>query len=104
MTTATLGGHIEVPTVDGGRARVTIPGGTQNGKQFRLGGKGMPQLRGNAHGDMYIEAIVETPVNLSKRQKELLNEFTSAGGGRQTSPQSEGFFTKVKELWEDLRE
>lgn len=104
MTTATLGGNIEVPTVDGGRARVTIPGGTQNGKQFRLNGKGMPQLRGNTRGDMYIEAIVETPVNLSKRQKDLLKEFTSEGGGRQTSPQSEGFFTKVKELWEDLRE
>lgn len=104
MTTATLGGNIEVPTVDGGRARVTIPGGTQNGKQFRLNGKGMPQLRGSTRGDMYIEAIVETPVNLSKRQKDLLKEFTSEGGGRQTSPQSEGFFTKVKELWEDLRE
>ena len=104
MTTAALGGQIEVPTVSGARARVTIPSGTQNGKQFRLSNKGMPPLRGTGHGDMYIEAIVETPVNLNKRQKELLKEFTSEGSGRQTSPQSEGFFTKVKELWEDLRE
>ena len=104
MTTAALGGNIEVPTLDGGRARITIPGGSQSGKQFRLTGKGMPQLRGNDFGDMYVEAVVETPVNLSKRQKDLLKEFEKEGGGRRTSPESEGFFTKVKELWDDLRE
>ncbi len=103
MTKATLGGPIEVPTVGGGRARVNIPAGTQSGHQFRLKGKGMAAMRGAGHGDMYIEAVVETPVNLSKRQKELLRELESAGDN-ETSPQSAGFFAKVKELWEDLRE
>ena len=104
MTTATLGGNIEVPTVDGGRARVTIPGGTQNGKQFRLKGKGMSVLRSPARGDMYVEVAVETPVNLTKRQRELLEEFQAEAGDDTTSPQSHGFFDKVKELWDDLRE
>jgi molecular chaperone DnaJ len=103
MTVAALGGGIEVPTLDGTRARVTIPAGTQNGKQFRLKGKGMPAMRGAGQGDMYIQAEVETPVNLNKRQKELLKEFHGEGGAN-TSPRSEGFFTKVKELWDDLRE
>ena len=103
MTVAALGGGIEVPTLDGARARVTIPAGTQSGKQFRLRGKGMPAMRGAGHGDMYIEAEVETPVNLNKRQKDLLKEFHGEGGAS-TSPRSEGFFTKVKELWDDLRE
>jgi molecular chaperone DnaJ len=103
MTTAALGGSIEVPTIGGGRARVTIPGGTQAGKQFRLAGKGMPVLRGSGRGDMYIQVVIETPVNLSKRQKELLKDFEGEGGAR-TNPESEGFFAKVKELWDDLRE
>lgn len=104
MTTAALGGAIEVPTVGGGRARVSVPAGTQSGHQFRLRGKGMPALRGAGHGDMYIEVAVETPVNLDKRQKELLKQFDRQGGSRSTSPQSDGFFAKVKELWEDLRD
>ena len=103
MTTAALGGSIEVPTIGGGRAKVTIPAGTQAGKRFRLSGKGMPVLRSSGRGDMYIEVITETPVNLSKRQKELLKDFAGEGGAR-TNPESEGFFAKVKELWEDLRE
>jgi molecular chaperone DnaJ len=104
MTTAALGGSVEVPTIEGTRAKVTIPGGTQHGHQFRLRGKGMTGLHGRGRGDMYIEIQVETPVNLSKRQKELLKEFNSGDGtgGKSTSPQSEGFFTKVKELWDDL--
>ncbi len=104
MATAALGGSVEVPTIEGTRAKVTIPGGTQHGHQFRLRGKGMTGLHGRGRGDMYIEIQVETPVNLSKRQKELLDEFNSGGGsgGKPTSPQSEGFFTKVKELWDDL--
>ncbi len=103
MPTAVLGGQIEVPTASGGRARVTVPAGTQNGRQFRLKGKGMPVLQGGERfGDMFIQAIVETPVNLSSRQKELLREFQDEGGS--TSPESEGFFTKVKELWDDLKE
>ena len=105
MTTAALGGSIEVPTVGGGRARVTIPEGTQAGRQFRLKGKGMPVLRANQHGDMYIEASVETPVNLSRKQKEILAEFGKAAGGQgSNSPESEGFFARVKELWDDLRD
>lgn len=104
MTTAALGGSIEVPTIDGGRARVTIPDGAQSGRQFRLKGKGMSQLRSNARGNMYIQAFVETPVNLNKKQQELLREFESAGGGQSVSPESEGFFSKVRDLWEDLKE
>jgi len=105
MTTAALGGSIEVPAIDGGRARVNIPAGTQTGNQFRLKGKGMSVLRQNNRGDMYIQAQIETPVNLSKRQQELLREFDGAGSGKAShSPESEGFFAKVKELWDDLRE
>jgi molecular chaperone DnaJ len=103
MTTAALGGVIEVPTLDGGRARVTIPAGTQTGKQFRLRAKGMPVMRGSGQGDMFVQAMVETPVSLTKRQKELLKEFAE-GGSKETSPESEGFFARVKELWDDLRE
>ena len=104
MTTASLGGGIEVPTIDGNRARVTLPAGTQNGRRFRLKGKGMRILRSNARGDMYVEVTVETPVNLTKRQKDLLEEFETAGKGRRTSPESEGFFARVKEFWEELTE
>ena len=104
MTTAALGGDIEVPSIDGGRTRVNISAGAQSGQQFRLKGKGMSVLRSNARGDMYIQVSVETPVNLSKRQQELLHEFKAAGTGKRTSPQSEGFFSRVKEFWEDLTE
>ncbi len=104
ITTAALGGTIEVPTVDGGRARVTVPAGTQSGHQFRLKAKGMTVLRSTARGDMFVEAIVETPVNLTKRQQELLREFDKAGESGRTHPESEGFFTRVKEFFEDLRE
>ena len=100
MATAALGGQIEVPTVGGSRARITIPAGTQSGKQFRLRGKGMPRLQRRGQGDMYIRTSVETPVNLSKEQQDLLREFESAG--ENTSPESEGFFSKVGELWDDL--
>jgi len=103
MTTAALGGNIEVPTVDGGRAKVTIPSGCQAGRQFRLRGKGMPVLRGQGRGDMYIQTSVETPVNLTKRQRELLDEFDKTVTDK-TNPESEGFFTKVKDLWEDLKD
>jgi molecular chaperone DnaJ len=103
MIRAALGGAIEVPAVDGSRAKVNIPAGTQSGHQFRLKGKGMSVLRSPARGDMYIEAVVETPVNLTKKQQELLKEFEQAGTDKQ-SPQSEGFFAKVRELWEDLRD
>jgi molecular chaperone DnaJ len=104
ITTAALGGSIEVPTVDGSRTRVTVPPGTQSGHQFRLKSKGMTVLRSAARGDMFIEAIVETPVNLTKRQQELLREFEKAGENGGTHPESEGFFARVKEFFEDLRE
>jgi molecular chaperone DnaJ len=104
ITTAALGGAIEVPAVDGSRARVTVPPGTQSGHQFRLKGKGMTVLRSPARGDMFIQAIVETPVNLTKRQQELLREFEKEGEHGRTHPESEGFFARVKEFFEDLRD
>lgn len=104
MTKATLGGTIEVPTVEGKMARVSIPSGTPTGHQFRLRDKGMTILRSKARGDMFIQAFIETPVNLTKRQKELLKEFGDESPEDTTSPQSHGFFSKVKEIWEDLKE
>jgi molecular chaperone DnaJ len=71
---------------------------------MRLKSKGMSMLRGNGRGDLYIEMVVETPVNLTKKQKELLQEFDKAGGKASTHPQSESFMGRVKELWEDLTE
>jgi molecular chaperone DnaJ len=104
MTTAALGGQAEVPTLDGSRARITLPAGTQTGEQFRLRGKGMTVLRSQARGDMFVEAVVETPVDLTDEQKKLLREFEGAGNDERHSPESHGFFAKVKELWEDLKE
>ncbi len=105
LATAALGGQIEVPTIDGKRARLQVPEGTQTGHRFRLRGKGMTELNGHARGDMFAELTVETPVNLSKRQKELLREFDDAGGrDGGTHPESEGFFAKVKDLFGDLRD
>jgi len=104
MTTAALGGTIEVPTIDGGRSKITVPQGTQGGHQFRLRGKGMSVLRSPARGDMFVQAVVETPVNLTSKQKELLREFDKASGKEQTNPESEGFFAKVKEFWADLKD
>jgi len=104
ITTAALGGTIEVPTVEGTRTRVTVPAGTQSGHQFRLKGKGMTVLRSPARGDMFVQAVLETPVNLTKRQQELLREFEKEGEHRKTHPESEGFFARVKEFFEDLRE
>ena len=100
MSQAALGGPIEVPTIDGGRAKVTIPPGAQSGDQFRLRGKGFAILRRSDRGDMYVQVAVETPLHLSKRQKELLEEFEAEAvkSGR-SSPESEGFFARVKEFW-----
>ncbi len=104
MCTAALGGTIEVPTIDGSRARINVPNGTQSGHQFRLKGKGMTVLRSNARGDMFVQVNVETPVNLTKRQEELLREFQSECSDDKQSPEAAGFFARVKELWEDLKE
>ncbi len=104
MPTAALGGTVEVPTIDGGRAKVTIPPGTQTGHQFRLRAKGMSVLRSHARGDMYAQVSVETPVHLTKKQQELLREFEKDSEQGKTHPESEGFFAKVKEFFGDLRE
>jgi molecular chaperone DnaJ len=98
MAVAALGGEIEVPTIDGKKARVSVPEGAQTGKQFRLKGKGMPVLRSAQHGDMYIQVTVETPVNLTRRQRDLLREFEKES--RNNSPESEGFFAKARAFWE----
>ncbi len=100
MTAAAMGGDIEVPTIDGGRSRVKVPAGSQSGRQMRLRGKGMPALRGHSHGDMYIELAVETPVNLTSRQKELLKEFEKLS--EENNPESSNFFSKVKGFWEGM--
>ncbi|MCA0996008.1 molecular chaperone DnaJ [Alloyangia pacifica] len=101
MTTAALGGDIEVPTIDGGRSRVKIPAGSQSGRQMRLRGKGMPSLRGGGTGDMFIELAVETPVNLTSRQKELLREFE--GQSEDNNPESKSFFSSVKGFWDSMK-
>jgi molecular chaperone DnaJ len=104
ITTAALGGTIDVPGIDGARVKITVPAGAQTGQQFRLRGKGMSVLRSESRGDLYVELQVETPVNLTKRQQELLREFETAGKGKSHSPASEGFFAKVREFFEDLKE
>jgi molecular chaperone DnaJ len=99
FVSAALGGHVDVPTLGGGRARITIPEGTQSGKQFRLRAKGMPALRGQGViGDLFVEVAVETPVKLTKKQQDLLREFEKAGTA-QNSPETTSFFTKVKEIF-----
>jgi molecular chaperone DnaJ len=100
MTTAALGGQLDVPTIDGGKTRVKIPEGCESGKQFRLKGKGMPVLRSRTTGDMYIQVEVETPKNLSARQRELLSEFERESN-KETSPASDGFFAKVASFFSD---
>jgi molecular chaperone DnaJ len=99
MTQAALGGEVEVPAIDGTRARVKIPPGTQAGDQFRLRGKGFSVLRSTARGDMYIQVAVETPQNLTPKQKELLEAFEREASGK-GSPENEGFFAKVREFFE----
>lgn len=101
MATAALGGDIEVPTIDGGRSRVKIPAGSQSGRQMRLRGKGMPALRGGGSGDMFIELAVETPVNLTSRQKELLQEFEDLS--EDNNPESSTFFKSVKNFWDSMK-
>ncbi|MEN9709613.1 MAG: molecular chaperone DnaJ [Pseudomonadota bacterium] len=97
MVQAALGGEFTVHTVDGSEAKVKIPEGTQSGKQFKLKSKGMPVLRTRDFGDLYIQANVETPQNLTKRQRELLEEFETESSNK-THPESSGFFTRMKEF------
>ena len=98
MVTAALGGEFEVPSIDGSKARVKVPGGTQSGRRFRLTGKGMPVLRSKQTGDMYVQVVVETPQNLTKRQRELLAEFEKLSS-RDTQPEASGFFARVKDFF-----
>ena len=101
FTTAALGGEVEVPTIDGGRSRVKVPAGSQTGKQMRLRAKGMPALRGGGVGDMVLELAVETPVNLTSRQKELLVEFEKLS--EENNPEGKTFFSKVKGFWDGMK-
>ncbi len=99
MTLAALGGTIDVPVIDGTMTEMKVDPGTQSGHQTRLKHKGMSVLRSSARGDMYVELMVETPVHLSKRQKELLQEFAVEAEHHKTHPASEKFFNKVKEVF-----
>src|SRR5215207_7322114 len=101
MVTAALGGEFTVPTIDGSRTKVNVPEGTQTGRQVRLNGKGMPVLRSRDVGDMYVQVFVETPKNLTRRQRELLAEFDQESS-KETQPESAGFFAKVKDFFDGL--
>jgi len=101
MSSAALGGEFDVPAIDGSKVRVKVPAGTQTGRRFRLAGKGMQVLRAKQTGDMYVQVAVETPQNLTKRQRELLTEFEKLSS-EQTQPESAGFFSRVKEFLDGL--
>ena len=102
MATAALGGEIEVPTLGGKRVKVKVPEGAQTGRQFRLKGKGMPVVNSREAGDLYIQITVETPVHLTRKQKELLREFETSSSDS-NSPESSGFFARVKEFWDGFQ-
>jgi len=95
---ATLGTNVEVPSIDGGKSKIKIPSGTQHGKQFRLKGKGMPVLRRNVFGDLYIRVVTQVPTSLSKRQKEILEEFSEIESNK-PDPVIKSFFEKAKKFW-----
>jgi molecular chaperone DnaJ len=101
FSAAALGGEIRIPGLDGQEHVIAIPEGIQSGKQIRQRGAGMPVLQGRGRGDMVIQIDVETPTRLSARQKEILREFQETETGAE-SPQSKGFFDKVKDIWDDL--
>lgn len=98
MATAALGGQIDIPTIDGSKLSVSIPEGSQNNKHLRLRGKGMPILRQRNFGDLHLQISVETPVNLSKKQKQLLEEFQNISNEK-NNPVSDSFFKKLRDLW-----
>ena len=97
---ATLGTVLEIPTIDGGKAKIKIPDGTQNGKQFRLKGKGMPYMRGSGNGDLYVQVNTEVPVSLNKEQKELLEKFRKIENEK-SNPSIKKFFQKAKNFWKN---
>ena len=98
ITDAALGSSIEIPTIDGGRAKIKIPAGTQSGKQFRLKGKGMPYMRGSGVGDLYIQVSTEVPMYLNKEQKDLLEKFREIENDK-SNPGIKLFFNKAKNFW-----
>src|SRR6201990_1262117 len=98
MVTAALGGEFEAPTIDKGKTRVKTPAGTQSNRRFRIASKGMPVLRSRQTGDMYVQVVVETPQNLTRKQKELLAEFEKLSSG-ETQPEAAGFFKMVKDFF-----
>ena len=100
LADAALGTAVDVPTIDGGKAKVKIPAGTQNGKQFRLKGKGMPMMRNRSYGDLYIRAITEVPVSLTREQKNLLEQFKKLEDTK-TNPIMKDFFEKAKRFWKN---
>lgn len=102
LTTAALGGEFDLPVLDGTVARVTVQAGTQTGQQYRLRGKGMSIMKSSQRGDLYVETVVETPRNLTKKQEELLREF-AAEGGNANNPDSQSFLGRVKEFIDGLR-
>jgi molecular chaperone DnaJ len=103
MCKAALGGDMEIPTIDGERAKISIPPGSQTGRRFRIKGKGMTNLRSSARGDLHVELMVETPMNLSAKQRKLLEEFSKSCGD-EAHPQSNGFFDQVKRFFESASE
>ena len=97
---AALGTSIEIPTIDGGKAKIKIPAGTQSGKQFRLKGKGMPYMRGSGNGDLYIQVNTEVPISLNREQKELLEKFREIENDK-SNPSIKKFFQKAKSFWKN---
>jgi len=97
---AALGSSMEIPTIDGGKAKIKIPSGTQSGKQFRLKGKGMPLMRGSGTGDLYVQVNTEVPVSLNKEQRELLEKFREIENEK-SNPSIKKFFQKAKSFWKN---
>lgn len=104
FVTATLGGELSIPGIDREDVDVKIPAGTQTGRQFRVRGRGMPSLNGHGRGDLVVQVELETPTKLTGRQKELLEEFRSIEGGESNCPRSKGFWDRLKDAWEDLKD
>ena len=97
---AALGTSIEIPTIDGGKAKIKIPSGTQSGKQFRLRGKGMPYMRGSGSGDLYVQVNTEVPISLNNEQRELLEKFRDIENEK-SNPSIKKFFQKAKSFWKN---
>lgn len=99
MVCATLGGTLEIPGIDGKKLELNVPEGTQSGAQIRIKGEGMPLMNSSRRGDLFVGIKVETPTHLSKKQKELLEEFQSLGGADKCQPETKNFFDKIKDLF-----